>query len=391
MSGPGARCLLSVFLAVGLMSCGEESGKVAAMPVDEGAFGSLAVDDDGNRLMTMVARDGEGRATEVTGALWMNARGESLMVSLDPVTNLPDRMVVGGFVLLFSDWRWHGDWGLADVARIHVASGFIDVHRDVVMGDPPTHPRSIQSALTCFPACSTDDQNFSELLKIAGLGISIGACGVATGISWGAAAIPCAGLVVSSAKMVVSDEKWLGWMDKVGPLLLGIDILGCIGGNYADCIQVQLSLASDDLDEHVQTMNEAEPFIGIATAWLDTPGLPEGVVQGEEPGCIDQYQCEPGHFLPCYPEGVRECLADCTWGPCPEEEKPEEPDIPNGGAQCSEPSAMCECSLYQACVTWSGTRCTSAFYRTSRGDFKCASCSNCAAAVNASIQACCPR
>lgn len=390
MNTHGRIGLVVLVALVGVSGCGEGDKEVAAVEVPSGAFGVLSVDEDGERLLTTVQRSEDGHLAAVTGALWIGRRGETVMITLDPVTNLPERLVVGEFVLVFSNWRWYGAFGVADIARIHAPSGFIDVHRNVTIGEPPGSPDRIRAALTCFPACSTDEQNFSEMLKIAGLGISIGACGVATGISWGAAAIPCTGVVVSSAKLLVGDEKWLGRLDKVGKLLTAIDVLGCVSGNAADCVQVQLELATQDLDEHVATMDRAEPLIDTAQAYLDDPGAPAGIVQGEAPGCIDQYQCEPGHFLPCYPEGVRQCQADCTWSLCPEEEE-KEPEIPSGGAQCSDPSAMCECGSYQACVVWSGTRCKSAFYRTSRGDFKCASCSDCAAAANASIQACCPR
>jgi len=315
-------------IAVTLVGCSGDDGQdveVAAVRLDSGVFGALTVDSNGERLMTMVSRDDQGNALAVTGALWTNAQGESLMVLLDPVTNLPDRLVVGKFVLVFSNWRWHGAWGQADIARVHVPTGFIDIHRDVVVGDSTGSQGQISSALTCFPACSTDAQNMWELVKIAGLGVSIGACGVAVGISWGAAALPCAGVVVTSAKMMIGDEEWLGLVDKAGALLTGIDMLRCVATDASACIDIAKGQATGLVDEYFKTMEEADSLVGEAFSKLNDPLRPEGVVQGQPLECIDAYQCEPGHFLPCYPEGVSQCLPDCTWSPCPDAEEDEQP------------------------------------------------------------------
>lgn len=58
--------------------------------------------------------------------------------------------------------------------------------------------------------------------------------------------------------------------------------------------------------------------------------------------------------------------------------------------QCSDSVATCDCTRFQSCVTMSAAGSCTGWYKTSAGNFYCASCSNCTAAAANATHACCP-
>ena len=104
-------------LAFGL-SCGEEGGAdLAAVPMAKGEFGALLASRDGDQLLPIVTRNASEEPIAVTGVVWMDAQGSSMVVDLDADTGLPTKAVFGDFIVLFANWS--GDGTTADVARIY--------------------------------------------------------------------------------------------------------------------------------------------------------------------------------------------------------------------------------------------------------------------------------
>jgi len=390
--------LFLVAVATAGFGCGQDnSARVAAVPQASGKFGALMVSTEGQMLLPIVSRDGDN--DRIVGAMFRDASGTSVTLFLDSVTGLPSKTVLGDFVLLFSNWDTIGK--KVDIARIYAPTGYIEIFRDVKLdpgslgsasspGEPaPSLPGELSSSLTCFPACESDEKNFRELLKVAGLGLSIGGCGVATAISWGAMALPCAGLLVSTATMVVGDEEWLGNLEEMGNILGAVQVFQCGMGGAESCVAVAVDLAGNSLDLDSKTVEQDDGLIFTAQAALDNPEAPAGIVQGTAPTCLDHYECTPGAYMPCYPEGVKQCNQDCTWSSCPSTKPDPEPD-PGGTTTCSPNAPVCNCGTFKSCVTMSGSTCVQAFYKTSAGNFVCASCSNCTGAATSATQACCP-
>lgn len=299
-------------------ACGEDKTELAAVPTD-GQFGALMVSSAGERLLPVVARDASGQPTAVTGALWVDGTGNSVYVELDPATGLPSRTVLGDFVVLFSNWTPDGT--TADVARIYGPTGFVEVRRGVRLseGDAAT-PGRLSSAATCLPDCPSRERTIAELLKVAGLGLSVGTCGLAAGLTWGAMLLPCSGAVVAAAKLVSAEDSWLNApLGRAGNLLKGVDILQCLGGDPSGCVSLALDQASGEFEKQASTVEKYDALVRDANDRLMNGELPSGVVSGSPPSCIDRYECTPGSYLPCL-QGTRQCGPDCTWPECPRRE-----------------------------------------------------------------------
>lgn len=390
---------------------------VAAVLQSTGAFGAFMVNKTGETLLPMVSPD---RGT-LAGAMWKSEQsgGASVVVYFD-ANGFPEKTVFGDFIFLFSNWNPSAL--TVDIAEIYGPSGYIQVFKGVSLPAGFTLPTlSASSAMaaktTCFPACSTDTQNLAELIKFAGLGISVGACGVATTVSLGAMALPCAGAIVTTAIAVTDNEAWLENLGDVGDILSRIDYFQCALGDASGCLSSALDLSSNLLGDLVLGEAEYEPLEAEADAALDDPLQPSGVV---EPGSglpvvpSGSYECTPGgsmSYEPCLSGGVRTCQPDYTWSNCPDnptgEEIPDDSTADGGdtgggdtgggtpgdvtvGGTCASVANTCSACAFSACIVKDADgNCTGAYYTTSDGGrFNCASCSSCEAAANSAANHC---
>lgn len=379
-------------LAFAIAGCKDEGkAEFGAVTLESGEFGAVMAASDGTLMLPVVERSPGGGITAAVGVVWMDTRGTPVSMRMDASTGLPTHLVVGDWVVVFRNWDTGTKKG--DLALVYTPTGYVEVHRQVSapIGVPPPPPDSgpgkAQSSLTCFPACPTKTQNLAEMLSVAGTALSIGGCVAASVGTFGAAVLPCAGALVSAAVLVAPEDLWLEDLENTGRILALTEALKCRAGNVLECVSFFTAAASDSLKVADALFQASAPTIAVAEQALANPAVPDGPVQGDRPTCAGAWECTPGSYLPCYPEGTKQCDQDCAWGPCPEK-KPD--DKPDGGEKCSMNAGMCECGTYMACITWSGTTCTKAWYKTSMGNFTCASCDNCTGAVTASVEACCP-
>jgi hypothetical protein len=307
----------------------------------DAAFGALMLDTNGEMLLPTVSRDSSGNITGVTGAVWYDPSGPSVTVSLDETTHLPTNVVFGDFVLLFSNWS--SDQSKVDIAKVYTyGGGYIKIWRQASVSLPGTTTSSNDSVALdaakswCLPNCATDAQTLANLLSVAGTGISLGVCGVASTVSLGALALPCSGLIATTAAAVTGDETWLGNLDNAAAILAGMGAFGCAGNrDSVGCLTRALALGSKMLEGG---MSGGQNITGSVTVANDlyaaaasndfqNGSITNGqVVAGSDidlPSCAkgtpDSYQCTPGGMIsyePCYPDGYKQCQADCTWSAC---------------------------------------------------------------------------
>jgi hypothetical protein len=311
----------------GAWGCGEDKGvSVAAVSMDSGRFGALMAATDGTQFLPIVDRDPSGAVIAARGALWMNSKGSRIAVMVDPATGLPSRTVMGDLVLVFGNWNTKA--GTVDIATIYGPTGYVALYRGVaVPGAAPSQASGVvSSAMTCFPACETPLKNLSEMLKIGFTSLSIGGCIAATVGTWGAMALPCAGALVSAASLVTPDDLWLDDVDQTGRILALTDALKCTRGDAGSCVGFFGSVATEAMDLVDSTLATQAPLIAVAEEALGNPAAPAGVVQGAAPVCAQDYECTPGAYLPCYPEGTKQCGQSCKWAKCP---------ASTGGGSCS--------------------------------------------------------
>jgi len=311
------RLLLAAIPLV-LGACGGEGGtELAAVPLAEGPFGAMLASSTGEQLLPLVDRDGDGNPTAVSGALWMNADGTSLVVELDRATGLPRKAVFGDFIVLFSNWTEDGT--TADVARIYGPTGFIEIQRGLKVREvEPAVPGRLTSAVTCLPNCPSRERTQAELLKAAGLGLSLVSCGLASAATWGAMLLPCSGAVVSGAKMATEQDSWLNApLERAGRLLSGIDILQCLGGDPSGCVSAAIERATGEKEKAAAREEAYQALVQAADDRLMNGEIPSGYREGNPPECLQSYQCTPGLTLNCIEGGTKTCQADCSWGDCP--------------------------------------------------------------------------
>lgn len=304
-----------------LASCGGDDGpELAAIPLSDQEFGAMLMGSDGEQLLPVVSRNESFEPTAVTGAVWMDSKGSSVVVELDPVTGLPSKVIMGDYIVLFANWSQDGT--VADAARIYGPTGYIEIVRGIQVSEPEPKPEPepgvVESAATCLPNCPSKERTQAELLKVAGIGLSMATCGVAAAASWGAMLLPCSGLVVSSAKMITPEETWLNApLERADKLLGGIDILQCLGGDFTGCISAALARASGERQKAAEREEAYQTLVQAANDRLMNPEIPSGYQEGGQPACIDSYACTPGLTLNCIEGGIKTCLDDCAWGPCP--------------------------------------------------------------------------
>ncbi|MBP7381622.1 hypothetical protein KBA39_04410 [Myxococcota bacterium] len=316
-------CLLMTLMVLvfALVSCGvDEPTELAAVSLDDETFGAMLVSSDGEQLLPVVARNDSLEPTAVTGAVWMDGNGSSIVVDLDPGTGLPSKVVLGDYIILFANWNQDGT--VADVARIYGPTEYIEILRGVQVREPEpqveTEAGVVASAATCLPNCPSKERTQAELLKVAGLGLSIATCGLATAASWGAMLLPCSGVVVSSAKMLTPEESWLNApLERADKLLSGIDILQCITGDVSGCVSAALNRASSERQKAADREEAYQNLVQAANDRLMNGEIQSGYQEGGQPACIDYYACTPGLTLNCIEGGTKTCQEDCTWGKCP--------------------------------------------------------------------------
>lgn len=334
----GRSVLLGIILVL-VSSCGGSSSSdsgstpttttpsVAAVTKSTGAFGGLMVNDQGEALMPLVSRDVNGVATGITGALWTDASGASVVVYFDS-NGLPEKTVMGDFIILFSNWDTTAQ--TVDVAVIYPPTLLIQVFKGVTV-DPQTLGTDVAAPFksisggksTCFPACDSDAANLAALIKLAGLGISVGGCGVGIAVSWGALALPCAAVIVSTATLAVGDEEWIHNLEKTSEVLTAVEAFKCTLGNAESCVTAVLEVGGTMVASTDTTLEDNSTHVTDANIFLQDPNagsLSGDVVSGTTPtGCVlsSSYECTEGSFLPCFTGGTKTCGSDCKWGACP--------------------------------------------------------------------------
>jgi hypothetical protein len=342
------KMVVVCFVVAGVMSCGggsgggggggdgSESRSVAAISLDEGRFGALMASGE-ELLLPLVERDLSGAPTKLTGVLWLDRESGATVLVYFGDGGRPEKAVISNFILLFTNWSEDG--GSADIALIYTPTGYIEIFKRADAAQLIT--ASVVERGTCFPACGTEIKNLAELLKIAGLGISLGSCGIATTISFGAAAIPCTGVIITTASLITDPPSWLEDLPGVA------DVIGCGTGEPWDCVSVMLDMGGRTMNLLDQDIAHYSDLVTTAGVFLSNPDQQSGVVQegGGLPALPETYQCTPGgsmSYLPCYPEGVRECQNNYTWGPCSGEVCGD--DICSAGEDASNCPADCSMS-----------------------------------------------
>ena len=297
----------------------------AAVLSASGDFGAIMVNSAGETLLPKVTRDANGAATAIAGVLWTDASGGSYDVDYG-ADGLPTQAVAGNYVLLFTNWDT--DAQTVDIAKVYAPTGYIEIFRGVSTASASANAAKVlkgaaaanPAKMTCFPACDSDAKNLAELLRIAGLGLSLGGCAVATTISFGAAALPCAGLIVATATTVIDSDVWLENLGYAGEIFAHADAFQCGLGDASACVSTALEVGARTLDIADAVTTNYDDTITTANVFVTDPATPAGVAQdGDLPACtvatVD-YECTDGTYMPCYPEGVKECGADCHWGSC---------------------------------------------------------------------------
>lgn len=294
---------------------------IAAVEQSTGPFAGLVVNTHGEMLAPMVTRDASGKPMKFVGAAWFDNKGSSVFIDVD-TRGLPTRAFIGGYVLMYSNWDLTAE--TVDIAKVYVPGQHIEIFRGVKIpgasklgaGSGTTTPLD---APTCFPACDTSAKNWGELIKLASLGIEVGVCGAEAAESFGIAAVPCAGALISTATTVTGDEKWVE--DQEGAIY-GLKAAGCgqdlAKGKVADCIATAIELFGEFLASYEKESTDAKGTLDIATTALGNPSQTGVVQQGTGlPMCSNDYVCSPGAYMPCYPDGVKQCDSNCQWGACP--------------------------------------------------------------------------
>ncbi len=322
--GAGFAGLLLVWASACSTSGGDTSTPaLAAVSQTDGSFGSLMVSKDGEILTPVVDRDGTGSITRITGVVYTSRQGASVTVYLG-ADGRPAQAVMGGYVLVFSGWN--ASAGTVDIAKVFTPTGRIDILRGVPSqaAKDPTGGVSIQSigsmggdglhALAlCFPACDTTQKNLAEGLKLAAFAFTTGACVAGSASSLGAMVVPCTGALIEGATMLVGDESWLGQREGAGRMLSGI---GCSHGDAVECIALAMNLASTVLAASDATRNDNAPLLSMANVFLSDPKQGSGTAKdGATPAC-SAFECNPNAYMPCYPNGTKQCSSACTWGAC---------------------------------------------------------------------------
>lgn len=299
---------------------GTATPEIAGVRRDSGDFGGLMVDKDGEMLAVTVDRDAQGNATRVNGAVYTNA-SVSIAVFLGP-DGLPTKTVIGDFVLLFANWNLVAK--TVDVAKIYADTGYIEIVRRVpidaseLASDSTSTASQSSSSLhldsTCFPKCDSVKKNIAETFKISAFILSAAACGEATAMSLGAMAIPCAGALVHAATLLAGDEAWVDDGEQAG-LVLGA--IGCTEGNPLECVSTAYGFVGAFLGTAKSLGSNGD--LTTASGALANPSVGSGIVQqgGGPPACSSSYECNPYAYMPCYPDGTKQCSASCTWGACP--------------------------------------------------------------------------
>jgi len=336
---PVTRAQMAAFIYRGFLSTSNNSS-VGAMMLSSGPFGAIMVGKGGEVLLPIVERDASGNPVKVTGALYMNGEiGNNLLVYFDN-DGRPAKAFMGDFIILYSNWS--ADNKTVDIAIIYTPTDYIEIMRGVKVNTNSTMKSSSaflqnfsqlttnlsndtsRQLATCFPVCDTYIKTLSEMLKIAGLGVSLGSCLGPALFSAGTLTpliIPCTGFVVSTATFLMGNEAWLG-LQGLEAGFSANDGFECLGGNIWSCVSNILYVGSELLDKYDEVSNKEKSYDIMAAYKALYAGNSSGILQlgnGTPPVLPPKYECIPGgsmHWEPCLLGGARKCQPDYTYGPC---------------------------------------------------------------------------
>jgi len=336
---PVTRAQMATFIYRGFLSNSSNSS-VGAMMLSSGPFGAIMVGKGGEVLLPIVERDASGNPVKVTGALYVNGEiGNNLLVYFDN-DGRPAKAFMGDFIILYSNWS--ADNKTVDIAIIYTPTDYIEIMRGVKVNTNSTvksssaflqnfsqlttnlsNDTSSQLA-TYFPVCNTPTKNLAEMLKIVGLGVSLGSCLGPALFSAGTLTpliIPCTGFVVSTATFLMGNEAWLS-LQGLEAGFSANDGFECLGGNIWSCVSYISYVGSELLDTYDQISNKEKSYDIMAAYNALYAGNSSGIVQlgnGTPPILPPKYECIPGGSMdwePCLLGGARKCQPDYTYGPC---------------------------------------------------------------------------
>jgi hypothetical protein len=303
------------------------------MMLSSGPFGAIMVGKGGEVLLPIVERDASGNPVKVTGALYMNGEiGNNVLVYFDN-DGRPAKAFMGDFIILFSNWS--ADNKTVDIAIIYTPTDYIEIVRGVKVNTNSTMKSSSaflqnfsqlttnlsndrgKQLATYFIDNNTVAKNLAEMLKRAGLGVSLVSCLTAGPATF---YLSCGGFLISTATFLMGDEAWLS--------LQGLDFGFSASEAYEcifqkkilSCINSITYVGAELLDSYNKLNNEESRGIDIASTASAMGKI--GIVQlgnGTPPILPAKYECIPGGSMdwePCLLGGARKCQPDYTYGPC---------------------------------------------------------------------------
>lgn len=310
--------------ASGFTLCTETGGAstvpaIAGVSQSSGAFSGIIVTKGGEVLAPMVARDASGAPTRLTGLVYASPDGLGITVHLG-ADGLPTDLVVGDYILLFHGWDTAK--GTVDLAKIYAPTSRIEIFRgvkdaaitDLASGIAPASG-DVALASTCWPRCDSAKKNLAMTFEIAALALSASACAVATSASFEALLLPCTGALFHAASVLGGDEPWLEDAENAGLVLAGI---GCLEANILDCTAGAYAFIGNVMSNADKERQTYPQIFTDGNTMLADPKQGSGLARnGAAPLCTGQYECSPGSYMPCYPDGTRTCGTSCAWGACP--------------------------------------------------------------------------
>ncbi len=252
------------------------------VPSDDPSIGALAVHESGEILGAITEED------RVTGSVWIAPEGGSIVVEAGR-DGLPERAVVGDWVLLFSNYTTDS----VDIAAI-APDGTISTFRDV-----PVDPSSISSLragstpggqgrmLAISPSGANQTLTAADQLRIASTLMSIASCAITAipaaalgpaGILWVAAQPACWSALLGTASVLLPGDN-----PGLEMTVIALDTVGCMIdiGMGLSCGAAIAGAAAHELDSASESVQARAPEIRVAESELaaspmSTPTATEG-------------------------------------------------------------------------------------------------------------------
>jgi hypothetical protein len=225
---------------------------------DDPKVGMVALDEDGNQLFAMVERDESGGIERVTGAIWAASEGDTIVTFFNG-EGLPERMVIDGYQVLFSNYTADsvditsiGPDGtvLQQIQGAPMDADAILAARTLSSG--ALLPKAVHSRLARYAA----GWSLGDTFRFAGIAVGAAFCTAGAVISGPFAPVTlvaCGSLVLNVASEIVRDQyPELAFTSTAVSAF--IDGTSCIfGAMVHECIPFALTIAGA-----VASLGEAE-------------------------------------------------------------------------------------------------------------------------------------